>query len=138
MADSIDLMIDAATRAGDEILSAEPRARQVRYDRKSGRVIVELTNGCSFAFPARLAEGLTDADARALSNVEILGAGYGLRWDALDVDLGLPGLMAGVLGTRAHMDRMRAARAGSATSKAKARAARRNGRKGGRPRKAAR
>lgn len=138
MTDSIDQMIDAAEQAGNERLSSEPQARQVRYDRKSGRVIVELTNGCSFAFPAHLAEGLADADARALSSVEILGAGYGLRWDTLDVDLSLPGLMAGVLGTRAYMDRMRAARAGSATSKAKALAARRNGRKGGRPRKAAR
>jgi hypothetical protein len=38
--------------------------------------------------------------------------------------------------TKAYMDRQRAARAGAATSVAKAEAARRNGAKGGRPRKA--
>jgi hypothetical protein len=49
----------------------------------------------------------------------------------------VPGLLAGLFGTKAYMDRQRAARAGSATAAAKAAAARRNGAKGGRPRKAA-
>ena len=47
------------------------------------------------------------------------------------MDLSIPGLLAGVFGTRAHMARQ----AGRATSPAKASAARRNGAKGGRPRK---
>ncbi|MDX2223212.1 MAG: DUF2442 domain-containing protein, partial [Rhodospirillaceae bacterium] len=65
------------------------------------------------------------------------GAGYGLHWPDLDVDLSVPGLLAGLFGTRAYIDRLRARRAGSATSKAKSAAARRNGAKGGRPRKVA-
>lgn len=48
---------------------------------------------------------------------------------ALDVDFTVPGLMAGIFGTRVAMAR----RAGQATSPAKAAAARKNGRKGGRP-----
>jgi hypothetical protein len=55
-----------------------------------------------------------------------------LHWEALDADLSIPGLLAGLFGTKAYMDRMRAARAGGATSPLKAEAARRNGRKGGR------
>ena len=46
-------------------------------------------------------------------------------------DLAVPDLMAGLFGTRAWMAR----RAGRTTSPAKAEAARRNGAKGGRPRK---
>ncbi len=72
-----------------------------------------------------------------MAQIEILGLGLGLHWERLDVDLSVPGLLAGLFGTKAYMDRQRAARAGAATSAAKAAAARRNGAKGGRPRKAA-
>lgn len=96
-------------------------------------MVVELTNGCTFAFPPRLAEGLETATGDQLAAVEVLGSGYGLHWEALDADLSIPGLLAGLFGTRAHMSRL----AGRATSPAKAAAARANGAKGGRPRKAA-
>jgi hypothetical protein len=97
-------------------------------------VIVELTNGCTFTFPPRLAQGLESATADQLAAVEVLGAGYGLHWEALDVDLSIPGLLAGLFGTKAYMAR----HAGRARSPAKAAAARANGAKGGRPRKSAR
>lgn len=135
MADALDRMFDEAERRGRESVASEPRAKAARYDSASGRVLVELDNGCSFAFPARLAEGLGQASEADLGEIEILGAGYGLHWERLDVDLSLPGLMAGLFGTKPYMDRMRAQRAGSTTSPAKAEAARRNGGMGGRPRK---
>ena len=96
-------------------------------------MIVDLENGCTFAFPPRLAQGLEAASDDQLAAVEILGRGYGLHWEELDVDLSLPGLMAGLFGTKAWMVR----RAGQATSVAKAAASRANGAKGGRPRKTA-
>jgi hypothetical protein len=113
--------------------TTEPRAAAARYDRKLSRVVVELTNGCTFAFPPRLAQGLEQATEEELETVEILGAGYGLHWEALDADFTVPGLLAGIFGTKAYMAR----RAGQATSPAKAAAARANGAKGGRPRKSA-
>lgn len=111
------------------------RVRTACYDAATGRVLVDLENGCSFAFRARMADGLGSAPDADLADVEILGAGYGLHWEKLDVDLSVPGLLTGLFGTKAHMDRLRAARAGSASSPLKAAAARRNGAKGGRPRK---
>jgi hypothetical protein len=137
MADDLDRMIDEAERRGRESVREEPRATKARFDRASGRVVVDLDNGCSFAFPARLAQGLEEATNAELASVEVLGAGYGLHWEALDVDLSIPGLLAGLFGTKAYMDRLRASRAGRATSPRKAKAARRNGAKGGRPRKSA-
>jgi len=83
----------------------EPRAKRARYDRKTGRVLVELTNGCSFAFPARRAQGLEDASDDELADVSILGCGLGLHWEKLDVDLSVPGLLAGLFGTKAWMDK---------------------------------
>jgi len=130
MAEVSDAAIEAALERGRIASVREPRAVAACYDRKSGRVIVDLANGCTFAFPPRLAEGLETATDDQLSAIEILGNGHGLHWEALDVDLSLPGLLAGIFGTRAYMAR----RAGQATSPAKAAAARANGAKGGRPR----
>jgi hypothetical protein len=133
MAELTDTQIDAALERGKAARQHEPRAATARYDRQSGRVIVELTNGCTFAFPPRLAQGLETATDDQLDQVGILGAGYGLHWEALDADLSIPGLLAGLFGTAAFMAR----HAGQATSPAKAAAARVNGAKGGRPRKSA-
>ena len=131
MAELTDAQIDAAAERGRIARLTDPRAANARYDRDAGRVIVELINGCVFAFPPRLAQGLEVATDDQLAAVEILGTGYGLHWEALDVDLSVPGLLAGLFGTRAFMAR----NAGRATSPAKAAAARSNGAKGGRPRK---
>lgn len=133
MAEPTDAQVDAALARGIAARLHQPRAAAARYDRQLGQVVVELTNGCTFAFPPRLAEGLETATGDQLAAVEVLGSGYGLHWEALDADLSIPGLLAGLFGTRAHMARL----AGQATSPAKAAAARANGAKGGRPRKAA-
>jgi len=133
MAELTDAAIDAALERGRAARASEPRATNARYDRSSGRVIVDLENGCTFAFPPRLAQGLDAASDEQLAAVEIFGRGYGLHWEELDVDLSLPGLMAGIFGTKAWMAR----RAGQATSAAKAAASRANGARGGRPRKTA-
>ena len=130
MADLTDAQIDAATIRGQAARQQEPRAQAARYDPLLGRIIIELTNGCSLAFPPQLAEGLETATEEQLAQVEILGAGTGLHWEALDADLSIPGLLAGLFGTRSQMAR----HAGRATSPAKAAAARKNGAQGGRPR----
>lgn len=134
MVELTDTQIDAAMEHGRVVLETEPRAASARYDKRSARVVVELTNGCTFAFPPRLAQGLEEATDDQLAAIEILGVGYGLHWEALDVDLSIPGLLAGIFGTKAYMAR----RAGQTRSPAKAAAARANGAKGGRPRKLAR
>ncbi len=131
MAELTDAQIDDALDHGHKARLREPRAATVRYDRRSAQVIVELTNGCTFAFPPKLAQGLETATEEQLSQAEILGAGSGLHWEALDVDLSIPGLLTGLFGTKAYM----AQQAGRATSPAKAAAARVNGAKGGRPRR---
>ena len=132
MADLTDAQIDAANVRGRELAATIPHASKARYDRRSRRIVVELTNGSLFAFPAELAQGLAGASPEALGDIELSGGGYGLHWPQLDADLTVPGLLAGVFGTSRWM----ASLAGRATSSAKSEAARRNGAKGGRPRKA--
>lgn len=111
----------------------EPRALGARYDRATGRIEIELNDRCLFAFPVDTAEGLCGAPPAELERIEIVGDGYALHWESLDVHFTVAGLLAGRLGSRVWM-REHARRAGSVSSVAKARAARRNGLKGGRPR----
>jgi len=127
-----DAQIEAANERGRIARETEPRAASARYDRKAKRIVVELTSGATFAFPPRLAQKLCDASADELAEIEVSPGGYGLHWPRIDEDFSVPGLVNGLFGTAKWM----AARAGRATSPAKAAAARANGAKGGRPRKA--
>jgi Protein of unknown function (DUF2442) len=81
----------------------EPRAVSARYDRETGRLLVELRNGCLFAVPAGLLQGLQDASPSQLAAVEIMGRGTGIRWHELDVDFGIAGLLEGWFGDRAWL-----------------------------------
>lgn len=114
------------------MLETEPRALAARYDESTGRIVVDLTDGCTFAFPARRIEELENASDKEIDEVEVAGAGFGLHWPSRDADLTLGGLMNGVFGTRKWMSEL-ARRAGRTTSPAKAAAARANGAKGGGP-----
>ena len=100
MADMTDDMIDAALERGRVAQTHECRAATATYDRHSRHVVVELTNGCVFSFPSALVEALRAANDDQIAAVEILGQGYGLHWEALDLDLSLTGLMAGRFGSR--------------------------------------
>ena len=126
-----DTQIEAANELGRIAQASEPRAASARYDAASGRIVVDLTNGATFAFPPALVEGLCDAAPQQLAEIEVSPSGYGLHWPQLDEDYSVPGLVNGVFGTAKWM----AAKAGRTTSAAKAAAARANGAKGGRPRK---
>lgn len=130
-----DEQLEAAEVRGRAMLEAEPRAASAHYDPATGRIVVDLTNGCTFAFPARRIEELETASDAEIAEVQVAGAGFGLHWPSRDADLTLAGLMNGVFGTRKWMSEL-ARRAGRSTSPAKAAAARANGAKGGRPRKA--
>lgn len=132
-----DEELAAAEALGRKLIKSEPRAMQALYDSATGRVTLELTNGCSYVFPTHLVQDLQDASSADLALIEVDGLGFNLHWPALDVDLYVPAIVAGVFGTQGWMTRELARVAGQKTSPAKAAAARSNGSKGGRPRKAA-
>lgn len=137
LSDAQEAQLVTATTRGRDLLNSAMHAVQARYDVATGRVVVDLTNGCAYAFPARLVQDLASASDDDLAGVEVDGLGFNLHWPALDADLYVPALIAGMFGTEAWMSRELARRAGQAKSPAKAEAARINGAKGGRPRKTA-
>jgi hypothetical protein len=113
------------------------RALSAKYDRGRHRVALELTNGYLFAFPVSAISALDTATTSQLAAVEIDPSGAALRWDDLDVDLSVPGLLFSAMGAEERR-RQLASLAGRSRSGAKARAARANGLKGGRPKKSVR
>ncbi|MBL8580051.1 MAG: DUF2442 domain-containing protein [Mesorhizobium sp.] len=136
MATLTDRQFEDAEAHGREVLANEPAADSARYDRRSGRVVIELRNGCAYAFPAGLVQDLQGAGADDLAEIETDAVGLNLHWPTLDVDLYVAALVSGIFGTRKWMKTELARLAGSSKSPAKAAAARANGAKGGRPRKA--
>jgi hypothetical protein len=115
MADLTDAELRRAEARGRKMLETEPRAVAAHYDVAAGRVVIDLANGCAYAFPAQRVQDLHGASG----------------------DLNVPALVNGIFGNRAWMARELARLAGRTRSPKKAAAARSNGAKGGRPRKAA-
>lgn len=134
--DDFDAEYKRAVRAAKEADASEPRAVAARYDRKAKCVVVDLRSGARFSFPPELAQGLGGASAADLAKVVVTPSGSGLRWPTLDADFSLPALMFGIFGTQRWMAEL-GRRGGRATSETKAATARANGKKGGRPKKAA-
>ena len=106
MADDVDAEIDAAELRGSELLAHAPRAVSARYDAASRRIVLEMANGCAYAFPPKLVEDLQNASDADLAGVVVDGAGFNLHWPALDADLWVPGLVDGVFGTRRWAERI--------------------------------
>ena len=132
-----DTAIQQAEQRMQDRLASGPHAVAARYDRRVSRIMVSLSNGLELAFPPHLAEGLANAKPADLAIIEITPAGLGLHWPRQNADLYLPALLEGVFGSPRWMAGLLGRSGGTARSAAKVAAARENGRKGGRPRKAA-
>ncbi|MBD0319726.1 MAG: DUF2442 domain-containing protein [Gemmatimonadetes bacterium] len=125
--------IAEARRAGQRALDTEPRAASAAYDRAAREVRVRMHNGASFAIPVSALGELRGASEGDLARVEVPPSGFGLHWPTLDVAIALEGVLEAAFGGAVRSALAR--KAGATRSSAKTRAARKNGSKGGRPRK---
>ena len=124
----------AALKAGKNSETVEPRAISAKYDAKFKRLVINLRSGATFLLPVKLVEGMENATRMELFEVEILGNGAALHWDAIDVDLSVSDLLMGVFGTKTWMSRILSEFGkvgGSKKSPAKAKPLRKNGKLGG-------
>jgi hypothetical protein len=124
---------ELANRRSAGLRSAMPVATAARYDRRLGRVVIRLNSGLDVAFSPRDAQGLEQATTAQLRDIEISPSGFGIYFPTLDVDIYLPALLEGFLGSRAWMAARLGGVGGKSRSAAKLSAARRNGKLGGRP-----
>jgi len=133
--DEIRAQIPAARRRAERLRQTTPHAERARYDRSTRQLHIQLTNGAGLIIPVALISSLRNAADKDLSAVEVGPAGIDLHWERLDADLTVASLARLVLGTQGLL-RAAGSAGGAARTQAKARAARLNGRKGGRPRRA--
>lgn len=119
-------------------LRHQPLVTEVEYKSAPGLdlLVLKLSDGRRHVIPREDLQGLQSATKEQISRIEILGGGTGLHWPALNVDLYVPGLLRGIYGNKAWMAKI-GRRGGLATSPAKKRASRANGKLGGRPRRRA-
>ena len=130
-----ETVILSANKRGVERVRKTPIATAVRYDRRIGRLVIDLSSGIEIAFRPHDAQGLEHAKVSDLSEIEISPSGLGIHFPKLDADLYLPSLLEGFLGSRRWIAAQNGKIGGKATSDAKVAAARNNGKLGGRPRK---
>lgn len=77
----------------DKQVEAEPAAVKVWIEGRT--IFIELTDRRIIGFPAVRFKILKEATDEQLKNVEMRLDGYALRWEALDEDITVPGIVAG-------------------------------------------
>jgi hypothetical protein len=128
--------LELASKRGDELRAAAPRALSARYDGRTGRIVIHLSSKLIVSFAPQDAQGLENALPAQLRGIEISPSGFGLHFPALDADLYIPALLDGFLGSKSWAASRLGQLGGQSTTDSKKAAARANGRLGGRPRKA--
>ena len=73
--------------------AVEPAAVRAWAEKRT--IFVELTDGRIIGFPANRFKILSKASDEELKEVAIRLDGYALRWEILDEDITVPGIVAG-------------------------------------------
>jgi hypothetical protein len=126
---------ELANRRAKEMQSSLPRAIGAHYDRTGRRIVIHLSSRLDVSFAPRDAQGLERAKPSQLEEIEISPSGFGIHFPKLDVDIYLPGLLEGFLGSKRWMAARLGQAGGEVKSPSKRAAARANGKLGGRPKK---
>ena len=79
--------------AADRSLTAEPIGLRAWAEKRM--IFIELVDGRILGFPADRFRILSQATDQQLQSVKLELNGYELRWEELDEDLTVPGIVAG-------------------------------------------
>lgn len=114
----------------------EPRVVSIEYRPGAGLdlLILKLSDGHRQIIAREDLEGLQNATKDQIGRIEIIGHGTGLHWPELNLDYYVPALLRNTYGTKRWMAAI-GRQGGSVRSSVKRKAARKNGQKGGRPRR---
>jgi hypothetical protein len=130
----------AALVAGQAAAEAEVRAQAVRFVPDRDAIEIVTTRNAGFLIPRGWIGALQDVPIEDLAKLEIWPDGSAIELEDRDIHISVHGLMTAILPAMLPpraVAAIFASRGGKATSDAKRSSAQANGRKGGRPRKAA-
>jgi hypothetical protein len=135
-----DAEFAAALAAGRTGTETEIRAEAVRYVADRDAIEVVTTRHAGFLIPRGWIGALQDVPIEELGQLEIWPDGSAIELESRDIHISVDGLMTAILPAMLPTRTVAAifaSRGGRATSEAKRSSAQQNGRRGGRPRKAA-
>jgi hypothetical protein len=92
-----------ATDKCDDVNEVFPAAVRVQYYPAMARVVVFLSSGMDVSFAPSDVLGLENAGPDELSHAQISPSGLGVCFPELHVDLYIPGLMEGVVGSESWL-----------------------------------
>ena len=85
--------MNTTTTNSDPLVATEPAA--IRAWVEGRMVFLELSDGRIVGFPASRFQRLKEASDEMLRKVRVELDGYALRWEELDEDITVPGVVAG-------------------------------------------
>ena len=128
---------EQANQRAKDLKARIPRAISAHYDRRTKRIVIELSSKLIVSLSPSDVEGIEHATPSQLNEIDISPSGFGIRFPAVDADLYVPALLEGFLGSKTWMASRLGHIGGQTRSKAKQTASRANGKLGGRVKKAA-
>lgn len=128
-----DAQIDALIRKAKEHDKTATRILAARFDRKSDAVIVSLSTKATLIIPRAAIPGFSSIDPRQLVDLAPESPGYSVWSEAADTGVRIERLLQIAAGPT--LAAVAAGILGRTSTPAKAAAARKNGRTGGRPAK---
>jgi hypothetical protein len=129
----------AALAAGQAGVETEVRAQAVRYVPDRDAIEIVTTRNAGFLIPRQWIGALQEVPVADLARLEVWPDGSAIELEDRDIHISVHGLMTAMLPAMLPpraVAAIFASRGGKATSDAKRSSAQKNGRNGGRPRKA--
>jgi hypothetical protein len=128
----------AALAAGRIEAEIEIRAQAVRYVPERDAIEIVTNHNAGFLIPRQWIGALQDVPTEELGKLEVWPDGSAIELEDRDIQISVHGLLTAILPAMLpsrSVAAIFASRGGQATSRAKRKSSRANGRKGGRPRK---
>jgi hypothetical protein len=128
----------AALAAGRIEAEIEIRAQGVRYVPERDAIEIVTNHNAGFLIPRQWIGALQDVPTEELGKLEVWPDGSAIELEDRDIQISVHGLLTAILPAMLpsrSVAAIFASRGGQATSRAKRKSSRANGRKGGRPRK---